>query len=103
VGESAGTGREVDVAASKSRAGDAGLEGVGECIDDGRGRGDVVPQCEPGDAVWERAVGAADGAAARAGGEPQSPRATADPLKKVEYHLFLCLLALDCTPLFQSG
>lgn len=84
MGESAGTGREEDVAASKPRAGGVGLEGMGQCADDGRGRGDGASQREPGDAVWERAVGAADSAMAWAGGEPQSPRATADPLKKVE-------------------
>lgn len=59
-----------------------------ECADDGRrGEGPAV-QCESGNAVWERAVGAADVEAIGAGGQPYSAWPATEPSRKVERPLF---------------
>lgn len=74
------------------------LDGLDQCTHDGRGGGGGASPCEPGNAVWGRAVGAADSTPSGTGGNPQTQRAATDTRGKVECPLLL----LSFTPLFYS-
>ena len=84
----AGAGQGRRVAAPLPRVGPVGLGGVGECSDDGGGSRGASTEREPRHAVRSRYLGPPDGAAVRAGVEPQSTRTAQGTHDKVECPLF---------------